>query len=181
MVFVSSSKVVPYRPSNSKQPTASSEKPSKKSKDHVYFIVMLVGKQSAKREMKYSPSMYGQLKPQVRMGKGKGTFDHWATLVPAGKILFEICAPDLRVEIARDALEAAARAIPGPCQFINRSKLTQPAYVGLSRSSEFHAGFEVKGPIDSKVRSAETPPVVVSKQVGYEKLAKIKKGLVRRK
>lgn len=114
------------------------------------------------------------------MGKGKGSFDHWGTLVPAGKVLFEVSAPDLRIEIAREALLSAGRAIPGPTQFINRATLTQPAVVGLSRTPIFHAGVQVNGPIDSKIRTNEIPPVVTSLQIGYEKLAKTRKGLVRR-
>ena len=114
------------------------------------------------------------------MGKGKGGFDHWGTLVAAGKMLFEVSAPELRVEIAREALQAAGRAIPGPVQFVNRAKLQQPAVVGLRRTPEFHAGIQVEGPIDSKIRVKESPPVVISKQIGYEKLTKIRKGLVRR-
>lgn len=115
------------------------------------------------------------------MGKGKGTFDHWGTLVPAGKMLFEIKAPDLRVELAREALLTAGQAIPGPVQFVNRATLNQPAIVGLSRSPVFHAGMKVNGPIDRKIRTTEIPPVVPSKQIGYEKVEKAnRKGLVRR-
>jgi len=114
------------------------------------------------------------------MGKGKGSFDHWGTLVPAGKMLFEISAPDMRIEVAREALEAAGRAIPGPVQFVNKAALKEPAIVGLSRAPIFHAGIKVEGPIDTKVRSAEIPQAVVSHQAGYEKLEKLQKGLVRR-
>lgn len=114
------------------------------------------------------------------MGKGKGTFDHWGTLVPAGKVLFEVSAPDLRIEIAKEALLAAGKAIPGPVQFVDRSKLKDPAIVGLSRTPVFHAGVKVDGTVDSKVRSKEALPVVISPHIGYEKLAKARKGLVRR-
>src|SRR5579871_2686915 len=99
------------------------------------------------------------------MGKGKGTFDHWGTLVPAGKVLFEVSGPDLRVEIAREALLAAAKAIPGPVQFVNRATLTQPAIIGLSRTPIFHAGMKVDGPIDQKIRTTEIPSVVTSTQI----------------
>jgi hypothetical protein len=114
------------------------------------------------------------------MGKGKGGFDHWGTLVPAGKMLFEISAPDMRIEIAKEALQAAGKAIPGPVQFVDRAKLLEPAVMGLGRSPVYHAGMKVEGSIDSKVRSKEVLPVVISKQIGYEKLAKLRKGLVRR-
>jgi hypothetical protein len=114
------------------------------------------------------------------MGKGKGTFDHWGTLVPPGKMIFELSAPDLRVELARRALLAAGRALPGPVQFVNKATLDQPALVGFTRTPVFHAGMKVEGPIDRRVRTTEIPPVIASKQVGYEKLGKIRKGLARR-
>jgi Ribosomal protein L16p/L10e len=114
------------------------------------------------------------------MGKGKGSFDHWGTLAPAGKMLFEISSPGIRVEIAKEALVAAGKAIPGPVQFVDKARLTEPAVVGLSRTPIFHAGIKVDGPIDTKKRMVKTGPVVISPQIGYEKLAKARKGLVRR-
>ena len=114
------------------------------------------------------------------MGKGKGSFDHWGLLAPAGKILFEISAPDMRIEIAKEALQNAGMAIPGPVQFIERAKLAVPGVVGNSRAPEFHAGRKVEGKVDSKVRSTAPPPVIASTQIGHEKLAKHRKGLVRR-
>lgn len=114
------------------------------------------------------------------MGKGKGSFDHWGLLAPAGKILFEVSAPDMRVEIAREALKAAAVAIPGPAQFIERAKLNVPAMVGSKRAPEFHAGRPVEGVVDTKIRTNMSPPVIPSTQIGHEKLAKHRRGLVRR-
>ena len=32
---------------------------------------------------------------EVRMGKGKGTVNHWAARVSAGQVLFEVCGVDL--------------------------------------------------------------------------------------
>lgn len=114
------------------------------------------------------------------MGKGKGSIDHWGLLAPAGKVLFEVSAPDMRIEIAKEALLAAGLAIPGPVQFVQKAKLAVPAVVGQSRSPIFHAGRKVEGVVDKKIRSIETPPVIPSLQIGHEKLSKHKKGLVRR-
>lgn len=119
---------------------------------------------------------------QVRMGKGKGTFDHWGMFAPAGKVLFELKAPNLRVELAKAALMSAGMAIPAPVQFLNSQTLKLPAIVGLRQAPEFHAGIKVEGPIDTKIRAAKNPPVVLSTQIGHEKLkkaTKAKKGLVR--
>lgn len=116
----------------------------------------------------------------MRMGKGKGGFDHWGVLYPAGRMLFEISAPDIRREIAKQALMKAGKALPGAVGFVDKTSGLDPATIGLSRTAVFHAGFKVEGSIDTKIRSREKPPVVTSKQIGYEKLAKTPKGLVRR-
>jgi ribosomal protein L16/L10AE len=42
-------------------------------------------------------------------------------------MLFEISAPDMRIEIAKEALQAASKAILGPEQFVDRAKLQEPA------------------------------------------------------
>jgi Ribosomal protein L16p/L10e len=122
------------------------------------------------------------------MGKGKGTFDHWGLLAPAGKVLFEITVPeDVKLHIIKEALQAAGMAIPGPVQFLNRANMVQPAYCGRGPSPVYHAGIKVDGSIDTKVRAEKAPSVVVSPQIGYEKLQKhntskitVRKGLVRR-
>lgn len=38
---------------------------------------------------------------EVRMGKGKGTFEYWAARVRMGKVLFEIGGGGIREEIAK--------------------------------------------------------------------------------
>jgi len=120
------------------------------------------------------------------MGKGKGTFDHWGLLAPAGKILFEIKAPDMKLHIAKEALQAAGMAIPGRVQFVNKATLLQPAYCGKSVSPVYHAGIKVDGAIDTKIRAKEALSPVISPHIGYEKLEKCikmvttRKGLVRR-
>jgi len=114
------------------------------------------------------------------MGKGKGGFDHWGVLYPAGRMIFEVSAPGARREIVKEMLVKAGKALPGAVGFVDRVSVPQPATIGLSRTAVFHAGIKVEGPIDSKVRTTEKLPVVTSKQIGYEKLAKIPKGLARR-
>jgi large subunit ribosomal protein L16 len=50
-------------------------------------------------------------KPQeVRMGKGKGSLDHYVSMVTAGKIMFEI--DGVSPEIAQEALRLAAQKLP---------------------------------------------------------------------
>ncbi|KAI5964639.1 mrpl16 [Candida pseudojiufengensis] len=54
---------------------------------------------------------------QTRMGKGKGPFDHWATRMPTGKVLFEIDGT-IHDKVAREALRKAADKLPGLYEII---------------------------------------------------------------
>jgi ribosomal protein L16 len=49
---------------------------------------------------------------QVRMGKGKGSFDHWASRIAVSKIIFEIKG-DVHEQVARDAFRLAGNKMPG--------------------------------------------------------------------
>ena len=53
----------------------------------------------------------------VRMGKGKGAFDHWEAKIPNKKILFEV-GGGVREEVAREALRAVSARIPGKTEFV---------------------------------------------------------------
>ncbi|KAJ8587366.1 ribosomal protein L16 [Rhizopogon salebrosus TDB-379] len=58
---------------------------------------------------------------ETRMGKGKGTFEFWATRVPTGRVIFEIGGTPIREELAREALRQAADKLPTTMEFITRS------------------------------------------------------------
>jgi len=60
---------------------------------------------------------------EVRMGKGKGSLDHWAAVVHAGRILFEIDGVSL--EIAQEALRLAAQKLPVQTKFVVRKDYTE--------------------------------------------------------
>ena len=49
---------------------------------------------------------------EMRMGKGKGSFDYWASRVAVSKILFEIKG-ELHERVVRDAFRLAASKMPG--------------------------------------------------------------------
>ena len=49
---------------------------------------------------------------EVRMGKGKGTFDYWAARVAVSKVLFELKS-DIHEQIVRDAFRLAGNKLPG--------------------------------------------------------------------
>jgi hypothetical protein len=46
------------------------------------------------------------------MGKGKGTFDHWASRIAVSKIIFEVKG-DIHEQVARDAFRLAGNKMPG--------------------------------------------------------------------
>ena len=49
---------------------------------------------------------------QVRMGKGKGSFDHWASRIAVSKVIFELKG-DIHEQVARDAFRIAGNKMPG--------------------------------------------------------------------
>jgi len=57
---------------------------------------------------------------ETRMGKGKGTFEYWATRVSTGRVIFEIGGTLVREELARDALRQAGNKLPTKMEFIDR-------------------------------------------------------------
>jgi large subunit ribosomal protein L16 len=55
---------------------------------------------------------------ETRMGKGKGSVDHWVAVVKPGRIMFEVAGvPD---DIAKLALSQAAYKLPIPTQVVSR-------------------------------------------------------------
>lgn len=49
---------------------------------------------------------------EIRMGKGKGTFDYWASRIAVSQIIFELKG-DLHEQLVRDAFRLAASKLPG--------------------------------------------------------------------
>jgi len=55
---------------------------------------------------------------ETRMGKGKGSVDHWVSVVHAGKILFEM--EGINAALAKEAFEIAAQKLPIKCKVVSR-------------------------------------------------------------
>lgn len=55
---------------------------------------------------------------EVRMGKGKGSLDHWVAICHAGRIVFEI--DGVSTETAKEALRLAAQKLPIKTKFVVR-------------------------------------------------------------
>ncbi|KAG0652591.1 hypothetical protein D0Z07_0202 [Hyphodiscus hymeniophilus] len=66
---------------------------------------------------------------KVRMGKGKGSFDHWASRIAVSKIIFELKG-DLHEKVVRDAFRLAGNKMPGQYEFVKRG---DPAVVGITK------------------------------------------------
>ncbi len=56
---------------------------------------------------------------ETRMGKGKGSVDHWVAVVQPGRVLFEMA--DVPEEVAKEALSMAAYKLPIKTKFIKRT------------------------------------------------------------
>ncbi|MCA9727885.1 MAG: 50S ribosomal protein L16 [Candidatus Eisenbacteria bacterium] len=56
---------------------------------------------------------------ETRMGKGKGSPEHWVAVVKPGRILFEL--EGIPEKLAREALELGAQKLPIRTKFVVRS------------------------------------------------------------
>ncbi len=57
---------------------------------------------------------------ETRMGKGKGSVDHWVAVVKPGRVMFEIGG--VPEDVARAAMDRAAYKLPVKCQIIERTE-----------------------------------------------------------
>ncbi|KAL7805872.1 ribosomal protein L16p/L10e [Trichoderma gracile] len=66
---------------------------------------------------------------EMRMGKGKGSFDHWATRMAVSQVLFEIKGR-IHEQIVRDAFRLAGNKLPGQWEFVKKG---DPPVVGITK------------------------------------------------
>ncbi|RDL39076.1 uncharacterized protein BP5553_03416 [Venustampulla echinocandica] len=66
---------------------------------------------------------------EVRMGKGKGSFDHWASRIAVSKVIFELKG-DVHEQVARDAFRLAGNKMPGMYEFVKKG---DPPVVGITK------------------------------------------------
>ncbi|KAF2636480.1 ribosomal protein L16 [Massarina eburnea CBS 473.64] len=64
-----------------------------------------------------------------RMGKGKGSFDHWASRVSVSKVVFEIKG-DLHEQVVKDAFRLAGNKLPGLWEFVKKG---DPPKMGVTK------------------------------------------------
>ncbi|KAI1846546.1 hypothetical protein JX266_007443 [Neoarthrinium moseri] len=66
---------------------------------------------------------------EMRMGKGKGSFDHWATRVAVNQIVLELKGM-VHEQIVRDAFRLAGNKLPGQWEFVKKGA---PPVVGMTK------------------------------------------------
>jgi large subunit ribosomal protein L16 len=59
---------------------------------------------------------------ETRMGKGKGTVDHYVAVVKPGRVMFELGG--VSEALAREAMRLAAHKLPVKSQFVKREGIT---------------------------------------------------------
>ena len=60
---------------------------------------------------------------ETRMGKGKGSPDHWVSVVKAGRVMFELSG--VKEDIAKEAMRLAAHKLPIQTKFLARETNVQ--------------------------------------------------------
>lgn len=73
---------------------------------------------------------------EVRMGKGKGGFDHWMCRVPTGKVIFEIDGANVPLPVAKEALRIAKDKLPGTYEFITRENLPKAGFQAVPKPED---------------------------------------------
>lgn len=58
---------------------------------------------------------------ETRMGKGKGSVDHWVAVVKPGRILFEMAG--VGEDVAKEAMRLASHKLPMKTQFVKRLEI----------------------------------------------------------
>ena len=58
---------------------------------------------------------------ETRMGKGKGSPDHWVAVVKPDRIMFEIAG--VSEEVAREAMRLAMHKLPIKCKFVIKQEI----------------------------------------------------------
>ena len=58
---------------------------------------------------------------ETRMGKGKGSVDHWVAVVKAGRIMFDMAG--VPEEVAREAMRLAAAKLPIATKIVKKQGL----------------------------------------------------------
>lgn len=79
-------------------------------------------KRGGKLWIKIFPDRPLTVKPaETRMGKGKGSPEHWVAVVKPGRVMFELSG--VSEEVAKEAMRLAAHKLPVKCKFVKREEM----------------------------------------------------------
>ncbi len=79
-------------------------------------------KRGGKLWIKIFPDRPITAKPaETRMGKGKGSPEHWVAVVKPGRVMFELSG--VNEEVAREAMRLASHKLPVKCKFVKREEM----------------------------------------------------------
>ncbi len=79
-------------------------------------------KRGGKLWIKIFPDRPLTVKPaETRMGKGKGSPEHWVAVVKPGRVMFELSG--VTEEVAREAMRLASYKLPIKCKFVKREEM----------------------------------------------------------
>ena len=90
---------------------------------------------------------------EQRMGKGKGTFDYYASRVAVNHMIFELKG-DVHEKVVRDAFRLAAAKMPGQYEFVKKG---DPPVMGLTKVLEGMTLETIKRPWLVAEDGARTP------------------------
>ncbi|KAI0112217.1 ribosomal protein L16p/L10e [Nemania sp. FL0031] len=97
---------------------------------------------------------------EIRMGKGKGGFDHWAARVAINQIVLELKGV-IHEQVVRDAFRLAGNKLPGQWEFVKKG---EPPIVGITKLDGITIE-DLKRPrrkIDAETLKPIPPPTDVS-------------------
>ncbi|SHG74429.1 LSU ribosomal protein L16P [Thermosyntropha lipolytica DSM 11003] len=79
-------------------------------------------KRGGKVWIKIFPDRPITVKPaETRMGKGKGSPEHWVAVVKPGRVMFELSG--VSEEVAKEAMRLASHKLPVKCKFVKREEM----------------------------------------------------------
>jgi len=95
----------------------------------------------------------------VRMGKGKGKFDHWAARVPVSRIVLELKG-QIHEKVAKDAFRLAGNKLPGMWEFVKKG---DPPVVGITKLGDgvtLQSLKEARRPVEPKDKADEQQSIL---------------------
>jgi len=92
---------------------------------------------------------------EVRMGKGKGKFDYWASRIPVSRIVFELKG-DLHEKVVREAFRLAGHKLPGLYEFVRKGDAPMVGITKLVNGITLQSLKDAKREIEPKDRDPQT-------------------------